>query len=478
MLSKAQISTEDKQLSVKVVLSGEAATYPVQVSYSIGGTAGSEDYELSVDANVTEGSSQTSGTLIFEDGLEAELLLNILEDQLVEGDEQLVVTLSNPSNAVLDSNSQHQVTITESNIAPFVKLSAEQNGLTVTTISAEEGLVTISVDIEDINTSDSHELDWSATNNELADTDSNPMTLTFNPAGISQGVYTIHVSVEDNGSPRETSSATLNLRVIESHPTLSAELDSDGDGINDLSEGHQDSDLDGIADYLDPILGSTWLPQQVGSASQNPNSYLMQVEHGLSLSLGTLALLDHNGGASVSEETFIGSELFAQHGDDEDYDRVGSLFDFEISQVSPMGGSVQLVIPLQAAIPENASYRKLNPQTGWQDFTVDDRNQLYSAPGEAGVCPSPGDAAYQLGLMEGHYCMMMLIQDGGENDADGEANGTIVDPGHIAAIVKSVSQEPSSTKKKSGGGAVSIFWILCMALLVVTRRQQFTLRSR
>jgi hypothetical protein len=379
-------------------------------------------------------------------------VLDITDDQISEGDEQIIVTLSNPVNAVMGINSQHRVTITEANIAPRITLSAVQNGKPVTTVSRAAGSVTISVAVEDSNIADSHIVDWSATDNSLADSDNNPMTLTFNPANVGTGIYTAKVSVTDDGEPSETVNATLNIRVIQSYPALSANLDSDGDGISDLVEGHQDTDFDGIADYLDPVEGSSWLQQQVGSESANDNRYLMQVEYGPSLALGTLALMDADGGALVNDTTYSNSTLFTQHGNDADFNRVGGLFDFEVRNVSPVGSNVQLVIPLHQAIPANASYRKLSASSGWQDFAMNTNNRLYSATGEAGVCPSPGDTAYQAGLTEGHYCVMMLIQDGGDNDADGQANGTIIDPGGVVSPAAATSTPPVTPPAKSGGG--------------------------
>jgi hypothetical protein len=299
-------------------------------------------------------------------------------------------------------------------------------------------------------------------------------------------VYTAEVRVTDDGLPNKTVSATLNLSVIENYPTYSANADSDGDGISDLAEGNQDSDFDGIADYLDQFEGSTWLQQQVGSASGSginyDNRYLMQVEHGPLLSLGTLALIDSDGGALVSTTTFAESTLFAQYGNDTSFTIVGGLYDFEIRDVTPVGSSVQLVIPLQQAIPADATYRKLNSTNGWQDFVIDANNQLYSTSGEAGVCPSPGDAAYQDGLTEGHYCLMMLIQDGGDNDADGQTNGTVVDPGGVAtaaAVTPTPPVTPPVTppaESGGGGGGGSIFWMLWIVVLASMRRFTFTSR--
>ena len=81
---------------------------------------------------------------------------------------------------------------------------------------------------------------------------------------------------------------------------------------------------------------------------------------------GTALVGAAEGGALVSDTTLSNSALFMDYGNDTDFTNVGGLFDFEIRHVSPVGSSVQLVIPLRQAIPADASYRKLSPTNGWQ----------------------------------------------------------------------------------------------------------------
>ncbi|HEY7884569.1 MAG TPA: choice-of-anchor U domain-containing protein, partial [Cellvibrionaceae bacterium] len=68
----------------------------------------------------------------------------------------------------------------------------------------------------------------------------------------------------------------------------------------------------------------------------------------------------------------------------------------------------------------------------WVSFTEDSRNSLASAPGEPGYCPSLTRPVWEAGLNEGYHCVRLHIEDGGPNDADGEANSTIVDPGAVS----------------------------------------------
>ena len=49
-----------------------------------------------------------------------------------------------------------------------------------------------------------------------------------------------------------------------------------------------------------------------------------------------------------------------------------------------------------------------------------------------GACPALGSDLYTPDLTAGDDCLQMFIADGGANDADGVANGSLFDPGGIA----------------------------------------------
>lgn len=106
---------------------------------------------------------------------------------------------------------------------------------------------------------------------------------------------------------------------------------------------------------------------------------------------------------------------------------VGGCFDFQISGLT--GTTAEVVLPLSAPVPAAAVYRKWNG-SAWEQFSTDAGNALASAAAlPAGGCPTSG---YSSGLNQGHECIKLTIVDGGANDLDGEANGTIVDPGGVA----------------------------------------------
>ncbi|MCI2285845.1 tandem-95 repeat protein [Colwellia sp. MSW7] len=60
---------------------------------------------------------------------------------------------------------------------------------------------------------------------------------------------------------------------------------------------------------------------------------------------------------------------------------------------------------------------------------------MHSTAGEQGYCPPPTSTQWTPGLTEGHWCVQLTIEDGGANDNDNLANGTIVDPGGVSVIV-------------------------------------------
>ena len=430
LVSSSQVTAEENQVVVNFELSGNAPEYPVMIPFTFSGSADGNDFDLVEGGNLVVGANESAGQLQIESGISASFTLDILQDNIGEGDESLMVNLGSATNAVVGANSTHEIVISEGNVAPRVSLRAEQNGKPVTTVTQDEGDVTVFVEIDDANVSDTHSINWSGTNNAVIDAEL--MTLTFDPQQTSLGLLSTTAMVSDSGVPVASVSATINLQVIATAPTLSANVDSDGDGISDADEGFQDSDQDGIPDHLDSLTTANVLQQQSGS---NGDSFIMESDPGVSLSIGSAALNGDDAGALISQQSLENSAGFVNNGADMNYINLGGYFDFEIHNLPQIGDSVRLVIPLREALEADSVYRKLHPLNGWQTFTLNANNRLYSAAGELGVCPSPSDSAYSVGLTAGHQCLMMLIEDGGPNDTDGLANGTIVDPGGVGTQV-------------------------------------------
>ncbi|MEJ2406167.1 MAG: FG-GAP-like repeat-containing protein [Candidatus Thiodiazotropha sp.] len=451
--SKDQAVSEGNSVKVRVILNGPAAVYPVDVPYVIAGTASVDgsDHDLS------------DGTVRIESGLEAVIDFTTLNDGPGEGDEEIVIALVNPVNAALGPHSVHTVTLVEGNLPPRVELSADQGSGQTRTVAVADGWVRVSTLLVDPNPDDAHTYDWSATDQQLLDIDTEVESFTFDPSQLTSGVYTLRLSVDDG---RARNDAELSLRVVEQMPELVDTQDSDADGIDDASEGGGDADNDGVPDYLDAIGSSNVL--QTRSAISD--THLMECEPGVRLALGAVAMQRDLGEAGVDL-----SDLVATGGpEDPEFRYPGGLFDFVVNELPVTGQTVQIVIPQQSEIPASAVYR--NFESGaWRNFVEDERNGLASAEGEPGYCPPPGDDAYTSGLTPGHWCVQLTIEDGGPNDGDGDANGSIVDPGGVA-VQSTDSSDSSSSGGGGGGGLDSLLLMLLSGMLLASfisgRRRQ------
>lgn len=208
---------------------------------------------------------------------------------------------------------------------------------------------------------------------------------------------------------------------------LSDTEDTDGDLIPDSQEGYADDDGDGIPDFQDAITECNVMPQEVVTQ----DGFLVEGNPGVCLRKGEFTASGETGGLLMTDD-----EGNSQLGDDDDAQITGGLFDF-IAYGLPKAGQVyQLVMPQRLPIPRDAVYRKFKASSGlWVNFVEDANNLVFSAEGEPGICPPPGDESWSEGLTEGHWCVQLQIEDGGINDDDGEANGSIVDPGGVGVLL-------------------------------------------
>ncbi|MAZ24434.1 MAG: hypothetical protein CMK41_01475, partial [Porticoccaceae bacterium] len=406
-LGSAVIATEGNTVHMPVTLSGHPADSSVTVGYSISGTATeNEDYVSETDKTVT-----IDGT-----NLSAMISVEIVSDETAESDETLTISLHSDSlsGAVLGSVTQQDVTITEEDLAPKVMMTASQGALDpLTTIAKNAGNVDVTVDATDANSGTSFTYTWGSAYNTLPGAVDNGNVLSFDPSTMDTGVVDIAVDVSDGVN---TTMSHLSINVIESMPVLSSDVDSDGDGISDLGEGMGDDDRDGVPNYLDAISQSNVIPNNVSVAESEP---------GTSMILGSVALGAGDYDISVSE-----AEAGASDTTDIGFD-YAELSDFVISGAEP-GHSYKVVIPLSTPTTETSTYRKYLDETlGWQMFVEDAANMIMSAKSASGVCPAAGSSSYG-GWYIGDDCLQLMIEDGGPNDADGIANGMLVDPSGVA----------------------------------------------
>jgi len=433
----------DSTASFRIILNGKV-DYAVDVPYFVGGdsTADSSDHDLT-NGTATINSGETS----------VEVSFSINADGSSESVENIVVTMGTPTpDAVAAMDARLNIAITEENVAPVINLSATQATLQTRTITLGRGTVSVVSNIADPNTGDTLTYDWSATDNALSDIDGNVTdgTFDFDPSGLSPGSYTLRLAVSDGSATTETE---LTFNILSDAPVSTLE-DSDNDGIPNFLENP-----DPNASKAANILPSQRLLY---------TSRLLETEAGLKFGLGNVAFEAGKGQANVT----LADTGNAGHPNDIGFAYPAGLFDFDIEGLGVAGQSVSIVLPQQIAIPANATYRKLIANN-WQEFVINDNNAIASAPGTPGFCPPPGDAQYQAGLVEGHYCVQLTIEDGGANDGDGSANNRISDPGGVAVVAAVPPVDPPVNSDDSNGifglGSLSVWWLSLFGLFGLRR---------
>lgn len=315
--------------------------------------------------------------------------------------------------------------------------------------------------------------DWSATHAdilaaEIGGPDDADGQLEFNPAGIAQGTYRVSVSIT-----KGIASGT-NFVDISIPSDLSPVDDTDGDGSVDrddggANQGGEDADGDGIPNWLDHS-GNT--ATQLQTVNTDTGSTIITTSTG-TLAIGTIgAVTDNSPLVTIADIGTADPNVLSSC--------MGGCFDFEISGLAA-GATTQVIVPLSTAIPAHAVYRKFKG-TSWGGYIIDDDNSIASAEATgagASLCPAPGSSSYSSGLTPGHFCVQLTMNDGGANDADGSANGTILDPGGISQI------NLSAPSTGVGGGGCTLtattvnplersdWWLLMglLAALGVARRK-------
>jgi hypothetical protein len=162
------------------------------------------------------------------------------------------------------------------------------------------------------------------------------------------------------------------------------------------------------------------------------NGFLVEGDPGVCLRLGDFTVTGSTGGLQLTDE-----DIAANDNIDPDTEalNIGGIFDFIGYGLPTEGQSYKLAIPQRRPVPANAVYRKLGGDGQWTTFVETENDQLWSTPGEPRICPPPGGDIWQPGLTEGHWCVQIGIADGGPNDADGQINGSVFDPGGVSVLL-------------------------------------------
>jgi len=451
-------TAEGQTYDLDVVLNGPAGAYPVEIPFSLDGTAVRDvDY-------TTEGDS-----VMIESGRKGVISFMILADENAdEGNETIEVLLGEPTTgAVLGANDGSVINIIEEQVPPALKISVSQGETLGRSVAADGGMVTAILSIQDPN--GEHTPDWSGSDPALASDTTDAMDFSFDPAGLEEAGYEVIASVTDSGIADETFTVSVTVRVS----AAAVETDSDEDGIPDSKDTSDEANVLAVdADTSDAEVTA---------------------DEGVTLTTGDAAQASGVAGVAITEETVAASGEDGgdapDNGTDEDFDYPGGLYDFEVVDLPVPGMSVNIVFPQTSPIPEDAVYRVYTEAEGWRDFVIDENNAVKSALGADNACPGAGDDAYVDGLIAGDMCLQLTIQDGGPNDADGEINGGIDDPSGIAVaapvLIVDVNPEGFQNRRKVGGCSVAegpgdygLVLLALLALLGMSRRRFRALLTR
>lgn len=457
-LSGSVVTDEGQTINILFILNGDAPDYPVTLNYTVAGAADTKDHDLVADA------------VQITSGQEISLPINIFSDQIAEPDEDFVITLATVSaNAVLSTELNYTVRISEQDLPPVVALSVTQNNVATSTVFQDLGTVNIIANGTDEN-GDILTYDWSNSAVEIMAT-INDNSFSFEPMNnnLLPGIYSIEVSVSDGALQ---TNQRLMIKVAAIAPVLSALADSDNDGIDDATEGLGDSDNDGLPDYLDAVDDETLLHSEVSATTDNYQN-LLQTQRGFSLHIGDLALQANRTGALISAQEVLDSN--GQTAVDPNITNFGGISDFEIHGLTMIQPTAVVVLPLNEFVAdEGASYRKFINDS-WTEFVVTGDDNVRSAMKIDGICPQPLDDLYQAGIAKFSECIELTLTDGGPNDNDGMVNGVIKDPGGVGVSSESNQpppEKPTTSSKGSGQMPAYLLWLLMILLFIRAKKRR------
>ena len=368
-------------------------------------TADSSDLSFDLRLVKVPAAAETPTSVTIESAMEGILSVNIASDDDAEGEETIGLTLSAPTseNSVVGSQASTELTIVEDAVPPSLSISISQGENSGQFVSSDGGNVMATVEIQDPN--GTHTADWSQSDNNLVPLEgTDALSFSFDPSGVDAGPYLVSVDVSDDGTPDQTYTTTKVIHIS-------------ADSAPDLDE-------DGIPNEFDEVV-----VEHAISLDTSESALVAVAEQGTKLAAGGAATSNSVKGVKVTESMIIeggedGGEM-PLNSEDTSFDYASGLYDLEIQRLPVPGQTVRIVIPVGAAIPADGSFRIYTEVESWMDFTTDENNAISSSEGTITSCPEVGAESYSSGLNEGNYCIELMIEDGGANDADGEVNGVI-----------------------------------------------------
>jgi len=250
---------------------------------------------------------------------------------------------------------------------------------------------------------------------------------------VESGVYTVDVSITAKSSSKKinsrssiqqssekstarniVSSKSIIFTIVDELPVLSAEADTDNDGLLDIAEGFSDSDNDGFVDYLDPttlsnqqallsdgqvidirtaIYGNIGIDNTEFLVSERLKNVKQGLVNNLTMTLNELL-------------TYYPTSTFPK----ESYTPFTDVLDVTVQSESLMNDvRVSFELPEGQLIPEDAVLLEFSTENGWIESSKGVNNLItMSAKKSDGQCPSKNDdTGFELGLNKGSECVYL-----------------------------------------------------------------------
>lgn len=223
-VQRSSMTGEASSAEIEIQMSGPSPEYPVIIEIDINKER-TDISQMDVDTAFNILSIKTVTIDVGEDAsapnTSITLTVPVLADSEEETDETLafyllgaVVAQDETNWFVVDgANDEHELTITERNLAPVVTLLVSQGGNEVEMIDPSAGEVTINAVIRDPNGTDTHTVVWELVSLNVSSESSTQDTVVFDPANIPTGRYLVAAVVTDDAESSLTTTGDVVLEV-------------------------------------------------------------------------------------------------------------------------------------------------------------------------------------------------------------------------------------------------------------------------
>lgn len=440
-ISTQQQSTSGAVVTVNLLLDDDPVEYPVSIPINVENSQLAQNIANELKYEINQG--RKLNFAFTPSANNGEIIFRLNADGLV--------------NATLGGLVEHKVILMEASQLPLsLRLRSSQGGQEKTVVRNVDGLVQLDSSLKGEN----YIYDWSGSNSALQINSATSDQVNVNTVSLN-GLYLVKLKVTERNSPNRSLSTELYLRVV-------ADIPAAYEIFIDSTESHR------LPICIDGGMN------RVGACSNELSAIYMETLEDYQLHLGLssdfASWRDTEFALSIEPNDIVdasGNPLPNQI--DREYNHLGYRVDFELTGLAQVGQSAPIVIPLKPGltIPVNAVWRKYH-RSAWQLFVSDAANRIASTKRQGNSsCPWAGSDDWKEGLNAGDDCVRLIIQDGGPNDTDGQADGVIRDPSTLAIRGARVD---ATTVGKGGSGATHFIWLLIFGLLLLitnAKKKQF-----